>query len=88
MLLLLSQSQPPIEQLTNLGFAGLMGMMWLWERRASRTREQQIDEAHARIMADRVMLDQLMDLVKQNTEAVTRLSATQQQLTEHIRVSA
>jgi hypothetical protein len=74
MLILLSQSQPPIEQLTNLGVAGLMGMMWLWERRTSRVREQQIDEAHARIMADRVMLDQLMDLVKQNTEAMTKLS--------------
>jgi len=37
-------------------------------------REQQIDEAHARIMADRVMLDQLMDVVKQNTQAMTRLT--------------
>lgn len=62
-----------LDQFTNLGVAGIMGAMWLWERRTSRVREEQIDEAHARIMADRVMLDQLMELVQQNTQAMTRL---------------
>jgi len=66
--------------LANLGVAGLMGAMWLWERRTSQKREGQIDEAHARIMSDRVQLDQLMAVVKQNAEAVTRLSAVQEQL--------
>ncbi len=69
-----------IDQITNFGVAGLMGAMWLWERRTSQKREQQIDEAHARIVADRVLLDELMDVVRQNAEAVTRLSATQDQL--------
>lgn len=85
MMNLLSPSWPLIDQLANLGVAGIMGIMWLWERRTSRVREQQIDEAHARIMADRVMLDQLMDLVRLNTEAMTRLSATQQRLVEQLR---
>ncbi len=67
-------------QLMNLGAAGLMGAMWLWERRTSRQREAQIDEAHARIMADRVQLDQLMDVVRQNAEAMSRLCAVQEQL--------
>ena len=58
----------------HLGVAGIMGAMWLWERRTSRVREQQIDEAHARIMADRVMLDQLMEVVQRNTEALARLA--------------
>lgn len=70
----LAQVSDPVDQLTNLGVAGIMGMMWLWERRTSRQREQQIDEAHARIMADRVMLDQLLDVVRQNTEALARIS--------------
>jgi hypothetical protein len=48
--------------------------MWLWERRTSRVREEQLDDAHARIMADRVMLDQLMDVVRQNTAAMSKLS--------------
>jgi hypothetical protein len=70
----ISQISPAIDQLANLGVAGIMGMMWLWERRTSRVREQQIDEAHARIMADRVMLDQLMQVVQRNTEALTNLT--------------
>jgi hypothetical protein len=66
--------------LTSLGAAGLMGAMWLWERRTSRQREEQLDEAHARIMADRVQLEQLIEVVQRNAEAMTRLSATQEQM--------
>ena len=80
MLHLLIQAAQPIEQLTSLGTAGLMGAMWLWERRTSRVREQQIDEAHARILADRVQLDQLIDVVRQSADVMSRLTATQDQL--------
>jgi hypothetical protein len=45
-----------------------------------RQREDQLDEAHARIIADRVQLDQLIDVVRQNAEALSRLSATQEQV--------
>ena len=76
----LADSQAPLEQLTSFGVAGLMGAMWLWERRTSQKREQQIDDAHARILGDRVQLDVLMAVVRQNAEAITRLSATQDQL--------
>jgi hypothetical protein len=84
MLSLLLDTSPPLDQLTQLGVAGLMGAMWLWERRTSRQREDQLDEAHARIMSDRVQLDQLIDVVKQNAEAMTRLSGTQEQLVRQI----
>jgi hypothetical protein len=84
MLISLSETSPPLDQLTQLGVAGLMGAMWLWERRTSRQREEQIDEAHARIMSDRVQIDQLIDVVKQNAEAMTRLSGTQEQLVRQI----
>ncbi len=70
----------PLDGLTSLGAAGLMGAMWLWERRTSQKRESQIDEAHARIMGDRVQLDQLISVVRQNAEALSKLSATQDQL--------
>ena len=53
MLNFIADSTPIIENLTQLGAAGLMGAMWLWERNTSRTRERQIDEAHARILAER-----------------------------------
>ena len=63
-----------LDRLMNLGAAGMMGAMWLWERRMSRQREQQLDEAHGRILSDRVQLGELMDVVRQNTEAITRLT--------------
>ena len=66
--------------LTSLGAAGLMGAMWLWERRTSQKREQQLDDAHARIMGDGVQLDQLIGVVRQNAEAISRLCTTQDQL--------
>ena len=80
MLYLPADAAPNWDQLMNLGAAGLMGAMWLWERRTSRQREQQLDEAHARIVSDRVQLDQLIDVVRQNTEVMSRLCTTQDQL--------
>ena len=65
---------------TSFGAAGLMGAMWLWERKTSRQREEQLDEAHVRILSDRVQLEQLIDVVRQNVEAMTRLSAIQDEL--------
>jgi len=62
-----------LPDLAGLGSAGVMGAMWLWERRNSRSREQQLDEAHQRIMGDRVQLEQVFTVVRQNTEALTRL---------------
>ena len=74
----LSSTSPPFDQLVNLGAAGLMGAMWLWERRTSQKREQQIDEAHERILSDRVQLAELLDVVRRNTEALIRLSASRE----------
>lgn len=82
MILTLLTSAPT--DLASLGAAGLMGAMWLWERRTSRQREQQLDECHARIMADRVQLEQLIEVVQRNAEAMSRLSATQEQLLRRI----
>ncbi|MCC7349567.1 MAG: hypothetical protein IT446_03280 [Phycisphaerales bacterium] len=73
-----------ITDLANLGTAGLMGAMWLWERRTSRQRDQQLDESHNRILSDRIQLDQLITLVRQNTEALTRMSTTQEQFLQRL----
>lgn len=76
----LCDAAPPLTDLTGLGTSGLMGAMWLWERRTSRQREQQLDESHARILSDKAQLDQLVSLVRQNTEALTHLASTQDHL--------
>jgi len=80
----LADAIQPLSDLTSLGAAGLMGAMWLWERRTSQKREQQLDDAHGRILADRIALDELMLVVRQNAEAITRLSATQDQLVRQL----
>lgn len=69
----LAELPTTVDNLTGLSAAGMMGMMWLWERRNSRQREEQLDESHQRILADKVQLDQLILLVRQNTEALATL---------------
>ena len=80
MCLAIAEAADALSQLTSLGAAGIMGAMWLWERRQSQQRDQQLDESHARILGDRVQLDQLIEVVKTNAEAMTRLGTVQDQL--------
>jgi hypothetical protein len=80
LIILADAAAAPLESITSFGAAGLMGAMWLWERRTSQKREQQLDDAHVRILADGVQLDQLMLVVRQNAEAFARLCTTQDQL--------
>ena len=80
MLMLIAESTEALTQLTNLGAAGVMGAMWLWERRNSQKRDEQLDDAHTRILGDRVQLDQLIEVVRTNAEALTRLSSLHDQL--------
>ena len=68
-----TENLPLIENLSSLGAAALIGTMWLWERRQSNAREKQLDDAHARIMADGVKLEALMDLVQKSTETLAKL---------------
>ncbi len=79
-MILLAETTDALPQLTSFGAAGVMGAMWLWERRTSRQRDQQLDEAHTRIVGDRVQLDQLIEVVRGNAEAMTRLATVQDQL--------
>ncbi len=65
-----------IPDIASLGAAGIIGAMWLYERKASTKREAQIDEAHARIIADRVMLDALLGVVRDNSRVLAQLTET------------
>jgi hypothetical protein len=63
-----------VQELAQFGAAGLMGMLWIWERRLSRQREQQLVEAHTRLMENRLHLKALVKLVRRNTEAFDRFA--------------
>jgi hypothetical protein len=69
-----------IESLTQFGVAGLMGLLWVWERSLSRRRERQLNEAHARLMHQQRELAVLIRLVRRNTQAMERFEQTNRQL--------
>lgn len=71
--------------LASLGAAGLMGMMWLWERRQSYARDRQIREAHGRILRDEQRLAKLTQVVEQSTAALTRMNETQRMMADALR---
>ena len=72
---MLLEALPWVDGMASLGAAGIMGTMWLVERRASQKRDDQLTQTHQRILADRESIESLVMLVRQNTEALTRLSA-------------
>jgi len=65
------------ESLAQFGVAGLMGALWLWERLYSRRREQELTQAHQRLLAQQAELQALIGLVQRNTAAVERFEQTQ-----------
>lgn len=69
-----------VPDLTGFDSAGLMGAMWLWERRVSRLREEQITECHGRIMREEQKLTALTDVLERNTAAFSRFAESQRQL--------
>ena len=78
--LLTADAVAALEPLTQFGVAGLMGALWVWERRMSRRRERQLSEAHDRLVGERERLAELVDLVKQNTRAIEGFELTQARL--------
>ncbi len=66
--------------LTQFGVAGLVCWMWLTERRASAERERQITETHRVLMQQREERDGLVEVVRDNTRAMTALEAGQRDL--------
>ena len=69
-----------VTDITSMGAAGVMGAMWLWERRASAQRERELTESHERIKRDEQRLDKLTRVVEQATAAITKFEQTQQEM--------
>ena len=74
-----------ISDLASFGAAGLMGALWLWERKLTRMREQQLTEAHERILRDEQRLSKLVQVVEQNTAAIAHFTETQRQVAEAVK---
>ena len=66
--------------LTQFGAAGLIGLLWVMERRHATQRDRQLDEAHRRLIDQERDLEALLTVVKENTKAVNTLQQGQVQL--------
>jgi len=66
-----------LSHMTQFGLAGLIALMWLTERRTAAAREKQLGDAHERILEQRIQLDALVNLVGENTRAVSALEVGQ-----------
>ena len=62
-----------VETLAQFGVAGLMGLLWVWERMHSRRREQQLSDAHQRLMMSDRQLEVLIRLVQQLRAFIQKL---------------
>ncbi len=67
-------------QLSQFGAAGLIGLLWVLERRHAAVRDRQLDEAHRAVMQHQREADTLIDVVRENTRAITSLRAGQERL--------
>src|SRR5262245_34657440 len=66
--------------LTQFGVAGLIGWMWLTERRAAAARDKQLAEAHDRLVDARTAVNVLLSALDQNTRALTAIEIGQRRV--------
>lgn len=71
-----------VEALHRFGVAGLMGVLWVWERMYSRKREQQLTESHHELMQKKQEADILIELTRKNTIALIEMEQTQKRACE------
>jgi len=69
-----------IASFAQFGAAGLIGWMWLTERRQAVVREQQLGEAHAKLMRERESLDVLVAALRENTRALSAIEVGQRSM--------
>lgn len=69
-----------LHEMTQFGVAGLMGVLWVWERWLSRQRERQLNETHERLAHREEVVESMMRLVDRNARAFDRFAQLQQEL--------
>ena len=69
-----------IASIAQFGPAGLIGLLWLYERRHGAKRDRQLDQAHRRVLARRRELDLLLKVLQDNTRAINTLELSQRRL--------
>lgn len=70
------------EQVVQFGMAGLIGLLWLLERRHSSQRERELSESHQRLLSQKESLAELMVVVRESTAAMEAVERGQAALAE------
>ncbi len=71
-----------LQAMTEFGAAGLIGILWILERRHASKRDRQLDEAHRLLNTQGRELEIWLRLVSENTKALSGLERTQRELIE------
>jgi hypothetical protein len=71
-----------LQIMASFGPAGLIGLLWIAERRHAARRDRQLAEAHRTLMDKDHALDAMINVVRDNTRAIVSLEHTQRQLIE------
>jgi len=66
--------------LAQFGTAGLVGWMWLTERRAAAERERQLTSAHERLTQERACFEAAVAAITENTRVLGSLESGQRTL--------
>jgi len=66
--------------LAQFGPAGLIGLLWIVERRHGATRDRQLAEAHRKLASQNQSLESVLNVVRDNTRAIVTLEQTQRHL--------
>ncbi len=66
--------------MAQFGAAGLIGLLWILERRHAAKRDRQLDDAHRAILTRDHELRILLSVIKENTRAISRLEQSQRRL--------
>jgi hypothetical protein len=69
------------------GVAGLIGWMWLTERRAAADRDRQLSEAQTLLAQSQKGVDVLLRALDENTRAIGALEASQRALMDLVRAT-
>ena len=69
---------------TQFGSAGLMGWMWLSERKGAQTRDTQLAELQTRLLQERLQFDSLVSVARDCARAVGTLDAGQRQIADRL----
>lgn len=67
------------------GVAGLIGWMWLTERRAAADRDRQLAEAHAALAQSQKSVEVLLHALDENTRAIATLESSHRALVDALR---